>query len=205
MMKRKLRRRRLALLLLLGSGCSGQPRPEPEAPAQVQVSPQVVEPPVPVHALPVADTEEDLSIRADVQILAPDTVTRVRALTTIHNTSNQWLRLEWGKGNCSFRLQAYRRAEPVGRPVWDSWLWRLQRNRPLQSNRPYSVGCEGMLAQRPLAPGDSIRPELYQWEGTVSDILGDSLPPGQYHFRAVLVEFNRDTVLVRAGALQLAK
>ncbi len=204
MMKSELRRRRLALLLLLGSGCSGQPKPE--APSQIQAPPQVLEPPVPVHALPVADTEEHLSVRTDVQLLGPDTVTRVRALTTIHNTSDQWLRLQWGTGNCSFRLQAYRRAEPVGRPVWDSWLWRLQRNRPpLQSNRPYAVGCEGGLIQRPLAPGDSLRPQQFQWEGTVFDILGDSLPSGRYHFRAVLLELNWDTVSVRAGTLQLGR
>lgn len=205
MMKSELRRRRLVLLLLLGSGCSGQPKPEPEEPAQVQAPRQALGPPVPVHTLPIADTEEDLSIRTDVQLLGPDTVTRVRAFTTIHNTSDQWLRLQWGTGNCSFRLQAYRRAEPVGRPVWDSWLWRLQRNRPLQSNSPYSIGCEDVLAQRPLAPGDSLRPEDFQWEGTVSDILGDSLPSGRYHFRAVLLELNWDTVSVRAGTLQLGR
>ncbi len=197
MMKSELRRGRLALLLLLGSGCSGLPKPEPEEPAQVQAPRQALGPPVPVHALPVADTEEDLSIRTDVELLGSDTLARVRAFTTIRNISDQWLRVVWG-GCVFFRLQAYRRAEPAGRPAWDSRLWIGQRN------RGHTIGCVDALAQRPLAPGDSIRPKRFQWEGRVSDILGDSLPPGPYHFRAV-VDLLHDTVAVRAGTLQLGK
>lgn len=118
------------------------------------------------------------------------------------NPTDRPIYLEYG--SCAPRLRAYRSADRRGAPVWRS----EHRRRPGDT---YGYVCLGYLATSWVQPGEAISPPEYHARIPLYEILGDSLPEGEYHFLAEL-EFQRgaglvlkhDVVTFSAGSAELA-
>lgn len=97
----------------------------------------------------------------------PDTlVTEI----SLRNVSDSTISMIFGA--CSVPVRAYRDEQRTGRAAWDS-------ERPVR-------GCEAIAILRRPGPGESLPPETFRRTVAVADFLGDSLPPGRYHFAVSL-------------------
>ena len=70
---------------------------------------------------------------------------------------------------CHVRVRAYTGRGRGGDPAWDSL-------------RGEPVYCSTLPITRTLAPGDTIPASRWTLTVPVAEIVGDSLPPGTYHF-----------------------
>lgn len=91
------------------------------------------------------------------------------------NPTDRPIYLEYGA--CALRLRAYRNADRRGAPVWRSEY----RRRPGES---FGYVCLGYLATNWVQPGEAISPPEFSAHIPLYEILGDSLPEGEYHFTA---------------------
>lgn len=92
-------------------------------------------------------------------------------------------------GGCPVILQLMNAAPPSGRVVWDSQY------------APSSLGCVLSLTHVRIGIGDSTR---FGRGVTRAEVLGDSLPPGRYFVRGLLV-IEPDRIGVEAGEIDIPK
>jgi hypothetical protein len=117
------------------------------------------------------------------------------ATGAVTNTTTRPILIEFGA--CALVLRAYRRADRVGRPVWDS-----RYRAPWAGS--YGYGCPAYLATRTLTPGQTIRPGEFTGRFPLIEILADSLPDGRYYFSASLRINHVHTPEFPAGSLRLS-
>ena len=203
---------RAALLSLALAACA--PQREPAPPSGEAVSPlppsPVPAPPPPAQeveidpdTVPLADLRRDLRYAVDLRVVDDSAVAHgpaVRAEVTVVNASARPVKLSYT--GCAVELAAWRDPARAGRPAWRS---------KLAATWPEAIprGCPLPLIQPVLRPGERFtggRGEMnVAWLGTVVPVgmvYADSLPPGRWHFDAVL-RANGDTLRIRAGSAVL--
>lgn len=118
------------------------------------------------------------------------------------NPTDRPIYLEYG--SCALRLRAYRNADRRGAPVWRSEY----RRRPGES---FGYVCLGYLATAWVQPGEAISPPEFHTRIPLYEILGDSLPDGDYHFTADLefqngsgASLEHQAVTFAAGSAELS-
>lgn len=173
---------------LVGAACAAGPSAGGGAPL----------PPRAEAAVPA--TAADLAFRAEVRagegVAAP-----LRPVFVIRNRGARRVELQWE--NCTAGLQAYRGEARAGRPAWDQRRWGAADPR---TGGPRA--CDFTAPVLEIAPGDSVRTTPFQVVPTAAEVLGDSLPPGRWHFAATLrfgTGPGRDSARVDAGSLVLSR
>ena len=134
----------------------------------------------PTQPAAVVTGSNRVSYRAETFVLKSFPV-QLSTVVTATNVGDQPVRLE--SDGCEAFLLAYRRPDRSGPPAWD------QRQ---------VIGCTRILKWWDLAPGDSVQLRAYT---RAQDILGDSLPNGQYYLSAV--PHTDQSLAVPAGDVRL--
>lgn len=129
-----------------------------------------------------AVVHDDVEYRAETAVMESFPV-QLATTVTLTNRGTTPVTLTLPDG-CAVLLRAYR-SENATTPAYDA-----QRN----------VACTLALQEVTLPPGDR---EQFSTRSDAREILGDSLPDGTYHLRA-LVRPNGGVVEVPAGVVQLA-
>ena len=145
---------------------------------------------VPAGFVDVVDPNAGVRFAASTKQLGSNLATRV----TMTNENAVGVRLEFGA--CAVELLAYRSAERVGKPVWSS-----DYRRPADGG---VYGCPAYMALSVVNPGETVSPKELNPQFPVAEFLGDSLPPGRYHF-AARVRMNGRFVHVPAGDLAVSR
>ncbi|HEX7049009.1 MAG TPA: BsuPI-related putative proteinase inhibitor [Longimicrobiales bacterium] len=125
---------------------------------------------------------DGISYSAETRVQETFPVT-LRTEATLTNTTNERRTVNL-PGGCPVTLRAYRDANRSAPPAWD---------------QAKDLICTMQLAIVELDPGESRR---FSTSVSAAEILGDSLPPGDYHLTAVLRPDNR-VVEVPAGSATL--
>lgn len=127
---------------------------------------------------------DGMRYRAETQILESHPV-QLHTTATVTNTTNAQREVEFPDG-CTVLIRAYPDAERAGEPAWDQ-----QR----------AVACTMAIQIVRFEPGESRE---YRASATATEILGDSLPEGRYHF-AALLRPDGQRVEVPAGEAELRR
>lgn len=112
----------------------------------------------------------------------------VQVILAVQNPGQIPVRVEHGA--CSFGVRAYASRERAGRPVWDNRL-------------PANVACVDIGLSFAVAPGAAH--DVTVGRHIPADVLGDSLPAGQYYFTVALRDPRAGLVVVPAGEANLAR
>lgn len=131
-----------------------------------------------------------LAGRVDVERGPP---VRMRGRVTADNAGSRVAMVSFPP-YCRIYLRAYRASDRTGRPVWDQERAFLQQ----------AGGCK--LPSRPIDIPPGERREAEGMWSSARDVLGDSLPQGEYWFSvaAYFPGSSRQPVVLPAGSMLLA-
>lgn len=163
----------LGLVAIVLSACS-PPEPEPLGPLLAR---DTLRPAFP----PAAPPSRERSVGGRIYMASVHAIETTPPLIAVALTARDSLRrpIDAPIAGCPVGLEVYRGAGREGDPVW--------RSAPLPGSK-----C-------PIGPPESYPYGRIERRYRVADILGDSLPPGQYHFTAVL-DLAGDTVYFPTGS-----
>jgi hypothetical protein len=146
---------------------------------------------IPAGELELSNRLEGFAYRASTRLVG----TTLHATASITNTTSQPVYLEYG--DCALSVRAYRTPDRTGEPAW-----RSEFRAPWDGYGGYD--CLAYLATATVAPGATFQPREFQLTVPLIEILGDSLPDGQYYFSASLrLNFAR-TAEFPAGNMDLS-
>lgn len=164
----------VALFLVLVAGCSNG---EPPCPASQ--APQSVATDTPAVSFPPRERVfGEFLLRGNVRVVEGDPDT-LRVVLTATNTADETRKFTFA--TCS-QVYAYRADSSPTQPAWNS-----ARRRSWPEGAPIVCGTQVMFYF--LAPG---KPFPIGPDYSVPQILGDSLPPGRYHFVQEIMLYGPD-------------